>query len=532
MDQLAALVGLRWRTELRAFARARERLVGLLLTLPLLALGALFACGFVYVGLRSLDAVHPELTLAIVSLAATGVGLFWTLSPLLAGVAMAETHDVTRLVHFPVPFATLAASSIVANFAQPTVFLKVPVLVAVALGVAHAPGTLPFAFAGVAASFAFILAVSQLVGLVLLAVARNRRLQDATLFFGLALALLISVLPLLLVAAGGGVARAGAWLLASPVVALSPFAWGARAAVHAGRGELVPFAAEMTLAAGAVAAAIGLAAALIARIHRGEVDLGRARGGGGPARIRFSGPLGALLEKDARIAWRDPAIKAGLVMGLLGPLLFAFVLLRSRDTDASAGILLAMASFVGLSGLGSNAFGIERRGLLLLLGFPTPRWRVLLAKNLGALLLRVPTFAMLVLGGLMLAPAFYVVPALAIAVLTFLLAVGLDNYMSILYPAAMPPPGRSPQAGGAAGGRGMGGAFLGMALTIATLAASSPFALLVWYPRLAGSPVLWLVTLPLAAGGAASVYAMLLAGAARLLERREPELLERVLVEE
>jgi hypothetical protein len=60
---------------------------------------------------------------------------------------------------------------------------------------------------------------------------------------------------------------------------------------------------------------------------------------------------------------------------------------------------------------------------------------------------------------------------------------------------------------------------------------AAPFLFLAWLPLLLARPVLWLATLPLALAGAAAVYAMLLAGAARILERREPELMERMLAE-
>ena len=42
-------------------------------------------------------------------------------------------------------------------------------------------------------------------------------------------------------------------------------------------------------------------------------------------------------------------------------------------------------------------------------------------------------------------------------------------------------------------------------------------------------PWLWAVTLPLALAGAGAVYAMLVAGAEKLLRRREPDVLERIL---
>jgi hypothetical protein len=60
---------------------------------------------------------------------------------------------------------------------------------------------------------------------------------------------------------------------------------------------------------------------------------------------------------------------------------------------------------------------------------------------------------------------------------------------------------------------------------------AAPFLFLAWLPLLLGRPLLWLATLPLAVAGASAVYAMLLAGAARVLERREPELMERILSE-
>jgi hypothetical protein len=67
---------------------------------------------------------------------------------------------------------------------------------------------------------------------------------------------------------------------------------------------------------------------------------------------------------------------------------------------------------------------------------------------------------------------------------------------------------------------------------LGALAVSAPFALLAWLPVWFRAPWLWLFSLPLALAGAASVYAMLVAGAAGMLERREPELLQRILEEE
>jgi hypothetical protein len=69
-------------------------------------------------------------------------------------------------------------------------------------------------------------------------------------------------------------------------------------------------------------------------------------------------------------------------------------------------------------------------------------------------------------------------------------------------------------------------------LVFAAMALSGPFAFLAWLPWLLEVPWLWLLTLPMAVAGAAAVYAMMVAAAARLLARREPEVLARVLGEE
>jgi 4-amino-4-deoxy-L-arabinose transferase-like glycosyltransferase len=61
-----------------------------------------------------------------------------------------------------------------------------------------------------------------------------------------------------------------------------------------------------------------------------------------------------------------------------------------------------------------------------------------------------------------------------------------------------------------------------------TLVASAPFVFLAWLPHLLGDHRLWGLALPLALAGAVAVHFMVTSGAARLLERREPELIARV----
>jgi hypothetical protein len=242
----------------------------------------------------------------------------------------------------------------------------------------------------------------------------------------------------------------------------------------------------------------------------------------------FAGPLGTLLEKDLRVMWRDPRLKALLFTGVLGPaLLFLFVSQGGRRVTPLA--LFMLATFLGLGTFGANAMALERRGLLLLVAFPFARWEMLVAKNLGAMLLRVPGILLLGLVCLFLAPPTLVPAVMTAAVVTLFLCCAADNFVSVLFPIPVPAAGRTPYIGG---GRGLGAAVIATLLLVGALAVAAPFVFLSALPWLLDAPWLSFVALPLAFAGAVSLYAMLVAGAARVFSKREPEFLEKALVEE
>jgi hypothetical protein len=529
VDRLIGLLWLRWKLELRALARARETVAGLIVMLPGLLLMAVFGGGGAFFGLRRLEAVRPEWALPLVSAAATLIGLFWGLSPVVAGLALSETHDVSRLLHFPIRPRVLVISSFLANLVQPSMLAVGPIVLAVALGLARPLTALPLTFFGVALSVVFTLAAAQVVGLALQGLGRNRRWHDVALFLGLGIGFVMSLGPALLLAGAGGgaLARVVHFVAEHDLFAWSPFAWGVRAAVYAGHGEPAAFAVHATLALGAIVAAVAASSVLVDRIHRAEIvsGAGPARG---KARLWLPGPLGALIEKDIRSGWRDPAIRAAFFIGLLGPLLFLMLLTRSRGAWSGTPLLL-LAMFVGLSPFGGNAFSLERRGLGLLMSFPLARWKILVAKNLSALLLRAPSMVMILFAGLWIAPPRYLPAAATLAFITLLLSAGMDNFLSIYFPMPVPLPGGNPH--GLSGSRGLGAAMIGAATLSVVAALVSPLAFLVWLPGMMRAPALWAVTLPLALVGALAIYVMLLLGAERVLLRREPELLERVLGE-
>ncbi len=533
MDRLLALVGLRFRLELRGLLRTRERMFGVLLLLPGLLLVSGFTSIAAFVGVRALSNADPDGVLPALTVFATFIGVFWALSPLLSGLALTESHDVSRLLHFPVPLPTLVVSSLVANLGQPLVLAELPVVMAVAVGLAGSARALPATFLGVLSSFVFMIAAAQLVGLVLHGAARRRRWHDWSIFAGIATGFLLSLLPIVILS--GGLRFATPLLrtlLERDVLVLSPFGWGLRCAVYAGQGQWAGAAAFGALSVLGLVAISSISAGVMGRIFRGELVIGPAAADrGAHARMRLPGSIGALVEKDLRVAWRDPALKASLFMGLAGPLLLVLAFARGAQQDPRAVPIAMLGLFLGVSGYGANAFGLERRAIGLLMLLPVARWRILVAKNLSAMALRAPALVTLSAATAILASPLVVPAALVLAVIVLLCAAAVDNFASILFPVPLPDAGKNPWGGPAAGSRGLLGAFLSLALVFVSLAVAGPFAFLAWLPLLLEERRLLLVCLPLALAGAIAVYGMLVAWAASVLQRREPELLERMLGE-
>jgi hypothetical protein len=272
---------------------------------------------------------------------------------------------------------------------------------------------------------------------------------------------------------------------------------------------------------------VSLSAGLARRLYRGELDLGEASvTRWRPAAMPLPGPLGALLEKDLRATWRDPRLKTLIFSGMIGPLVVLLVLWQGSSGRLPPGLLVFLASFMGLGVLGANVFALERQGLALLFGFPVPRSTLLVGKNLGTMVLRLPGLLLVAITTLVVAGPLFLPAVAATFLLTQLLACALDNYVSVLLPVPVPAAGRNPNAP-VSGTRGLGAALTAFAAMLASLALCAPFSFLVWLPYLLALPWLWSVTLPLAVAGAVAVYFMLVAGAARLVERREPDLVAR-----
>lgn len=490
-----------------------------------LAFTSVLAVG-VYGLVRSLATGDAQRALGLVSAVSGFIGVSALLGPFVGGLAVARSHDLTRLASFPVSWTTLALASFLANTVQPAVLGQLPIFLALSLATARAPGSLVLTASGFALTYASFLAASQIGSLASLFVARSRRLRDGALFASVLGGLAMSALPFVLLTQRGLAGRVFSALGGSGIVRAVPFSYGAQAAIHGGGGDLSGFAALAVAATAAVAGGIAVAAFLVRQIHTGEVDLGSAPAGRAVRRfLNLPGATGALLEKDLRSAWRDPSVRAGLATALLGPLMLVWLVATQGRTDGRGSAVFFMALLVGATGPAASALGSERRAIAQLLTFPVPRHKILVAKNFASAVFKVPGLVMVALAALVFASFATLPAALVVFASAFLMACGLDNYVSIHSPVTAAAPGADPRTGAAASGRGL----LGLAATLGALFLAAPFAFLAWLPGLLDRPMLAFACLPLALAGAVATYALLIGGAERLLLRREDAVLETIL---
>jgi ABC-2 type transport system permease protein len=529
VDRLSALAAVRWRLAMRSGGRRQPVAV----VLPALTLLSAAISVVVFVGIRFAERAEPQLLAPLLSAAATALGLVWVLSPLLTGVTTTDAPDLARLVHLPISPPRLVTSSLLARLLQPTVLALMAPAIVLGLALVGPTVVLLPVLLGLLLVLALVVASGELVGILLHALSVRRRLHDRVLLAGVALGLLLAFVPLALLGGGAApLARGVRELLARDVFALSPFAWGARAAVYAARGDADACLGGLGAAVLALAAALALSTALVQRMYRGELDLGTDETTDGvSSHAPLPGAVGAIIEKDVRMAWRDPRHRTIVFSGAVTPLALLVLLWLGSAGHLTLGPLLVAASLLGASTVGSNALSLERRGLVRLLGSPADRFSIFVAKNTSALLLRTPT-VMIVAAATALLVGLRLVPAvLALLWLTQLLAAAADNHLAVLTPSPSRAPGRHPRAPRSAAS-GLVAALATVVATVLALAVSLPFAFLIGLPHLLGEHRLWVLTLPLALAGAAAVYALLTAAAAALLARREPDLVARILDEE
>lgn len=511
MRRLALLIGVALRLRMRAlFGGGASSILVVIGGLFYLA-STVFMGGLLYLALSAASVLEPDRAAGFGALAFTLVGVFSFTRPLiLTNLAGASLQTVR---HLPIRRVELLAYSMLTGIAVP-LLLESPALLGAALGAARTASSLLLTLPLALLAHLTLLTGAHAMSLAAVLMSRRAWLADAAR----ALAFFTLVLPSLLTSAA---VRRVLLPLVEPLGVLSPLGWAARATLHAGASDLRGAVVYGALGAAFLAALAALSHTLLGRILDGEDGsrLDRRAASAQRARLWLPGRLGALVETQLRAQLRAPAARMALLMPTLMMGLFALSLSRSGSVASPA----AMVVFLSLAG--GNAFLVMGRGAALVLGTPVPRSFLLVASDAVNALFRLPPLLAVIAvasfsggreGALWMA-------GLAAALLP--VALGMQHFVSILRPFSLPRDGLNPlaQRGDT---RQAGNGLLSAGFSALSFLVSAPFLFLVWLaPRVAdGSYEMALLTL--AGVGAFAAYAVLVALAEGLLERREAQVVE------
>ncbi len=538
-DRLRVLLKLQLLIQWRS-ARGRGTAAALGMGVMLLVMGALAAgAGFLGYGLTETFAQRASGPAPALWIGGAGLLAFFLFSGLFGGGA-GSGFDVSRLFHLPVAAGEMVLADGAARVLGPWSLPPAAFFAGSMLACAW-EGHPAFAALVPAALILWLLQAHLVLAagdLLLFNLRRSRRLMEAVGLLGTGLFVALLIFQNYLAARSvhslgfGGALRwiTGAWGALGPYLLLLP---GLSAVSWVGAGWWAPFrlAAALVEAAGLLALGRLLLVRLMAR---GATEAGRRARAGRPEAARTSAsPLERLAiwpfcVKDFRYLTRDPYLKTALMGILLYPFLWVLIA-TGPGFDGRGAFLhvgLPLILLLSFSHLSTNHLAVEREGLLLLIGSPSPRWRLLAGKNLLLMGLYLGVTAAVegyfVWRGMKPgAAADDLVMAFSMGMIYF----GLGNLLSLIMPMPVAPRGRRlvPQVSG-------GKMFLVMLAQFAMLGAVLVVDLPVILGRLAlahvASPLFAAAALPAMVLYGALIYGVLLAAASRLMAAREPALYE------
>lgn len=519
MSRLLPLFGVALKSRVRSMFASRSGVV-------LLGVGAIFIVamnvllGFgLFVALRATRQVRPELLATAASWIATWFGVLALTRPIMfrnfAGGAL------TNVLHLPFSRAELLAFSFVTGVMVPLVF-EMPVLIGATAGLSPSLAMAPVIFLFVALSQAVLLGATYAVSLGMIVMTRRRWLSDLAAVFGVFVFLLPAVLMQPAVARRMFTPGGALLTFLSEVAPLTPFGWAPRAAVFASRGDWLACAVFAGLAIALAVSLAGLSFYLLNRILDGDIQPDSPAANRAGSRIWLPGGLGAMIENEIRTIWRLPLARASLVTSMVMPAIWV-ALISQRGGISDAGLLLILV----LSGAGaSNLFAFMGRRAVTVFASPVWRGAILLSRNIADTILRVPMVvalsAILVFRG-----RGESVPALVAAIVClWLVTAAMQNFASILRPYAIPFDRTNPLSS-SDDGRQTAGSLMAMGFGLLAIPVSAPFLFLVWLGANRFEEYAFAL-IPLAVFGAVAVYAACVDIGGRMLERRETDVLEKL----
>jgi hypothetical protein len=370
------LLGLRLRLALRAAAGGQGRLVLTLLGWVLLA-GVGLSLGIATARLASGEpALQGPLVRGVFLSVFLVQGALGALS-----VVASEFFDVSRLLHLPVRSREVFTAMTLAGLLSPMILVYAAPLVGLLVVVPGGGADLLFRLASVLLLLLLGHSCALGLNLLLLLAFTRRRIRDlATLaasLVGTGVFLLIRTLEPdrtveILVS---DPARGFAWV---------PSQWLARVFLE-GPEALAPGLLALLVQVAILAAGGRALAAAYLGLAPPSATPARAR----PDSIPTGGPIAELARATRRIYLREPHIK-GLYLQQTVFLLLPILLLEIQGAGRGTGSGVLLVLLPGLLALSHTAFvqsqfGLDGRGLQLLLLSPLPRSRLLLGRGLGLL---------------------------------------------------------------------------------------------------------------------------------------------------
>ncbi len=519
-DKLRWLFWLRLRMLTRGFRRSRASLIGSIVFLLFVLVGAGWAAFGAFAAFRYLS--QPA-NFEVLYLILTGLLLLWIVLPLME-FASNEGLDLSKLQLFPLTRAEMMISLLFSTLLDiPTVGLVI-LLGAVVVGWGV---SLPVALLALVTMLVFyvqLVAVSQLVLALLMRTLQSRRFRDFSIII---IAVFTASCYLAQQIALGGSRiqhlyedlQAGSY---SPFLQWLPSGYAATAIKQAVLGNW-----------GLSLGALGLLLALsIVFLYLWQLVLERslsASEAGGSARVRnqrksqaapasassftpsttgilnrlVSSQVRAIAAKELKYFWRDPQLKAMLFQSviylgifIIGP----FLNPSSGRFGAGSDYILYIATPVALLYLATislNTLGLERESLTTTFLFPVQPQRLLWGKNLVVFLFGLVELTILIGFGAYFSKNWtLVVPVTVLGLAGMGVTLGCGNFTSVFFPQYVRQMQRGFRATGTTSQSGCLRGVMSLVMLLVTAVLVAPVGAAVFLPYAFNAEWVWGITIP------------------------------------
>ncbi len=466
MRQCWAIIALKWTILTHTFSSGKllGTLVGALLALMVLSLAVAGSTGAFMGAWRLLGSDDVDnLTLLAIFDGAVFAFLFLLLLGLLMDIQRADIIDLRKMLHFPVSLPMVFSMNFIASLFGPAFLLATPISLAFIAGMVLSRG--PNMLLCIPLALAFILMVMAWAyharGLFAMLMENKRRCRIIMGLLPFALFLLLyspawvgaayrATLPYL----PPRVQQIDPKVLLTAVSAMLPPLWFPCGVTAIDRGDH----------ATALAAFAGLIALMAVGLWRGyramhdyclgcnrvERSMDRPTVGLGGRPAFTAGGLPFLAEDTAaltRAAWlhyvRLPNLRTVVGANLLMPIAICFMVGISRKGEGLSPFLVGLvilSPYMSLSAFLLNFFGADYDGFRCHLLAPTPRHKVLLARNLALAPIAggVSLTPLVLLGFLAPIPWTDMLTWLFLAPVVYICLICFGNYTSSVMPYALP----------------------------------------------------------------------------------------------